>query len=177
VIERSRYRLTGAIFLVALAVILLPMLFDGAGVRRSAIAPVEQIEPDPTPVTPPKLDDKALAEASAERERVDDEGFDADTGVRVAEPQLKSPEEPQKAPVEAWAVQLASFGDATKATGLRDQLRKDGYSAILSVAKKGNAKITRVAVGPLVERAEADKLREELARRYAKDAIVVRFDQ
>ena len=176
-IERSRYRLTGAIFLVALAVILLPMLFDGAGVRHAQIAPVAPIEVDSTPVAPPKLDDKALTEASAVRERIDDEGFDADSGARVAEPELKSPEDAQKAPVEAWAVQLASFSDATKAVAMRDQLRKDGYSAMLSEAKKGSAKITRVAVGPVIERAQADKLREELARRYAKGAIVVRFDQ
>jgi DedD protein len=177
VIERNRYRLTGAIFLVALAVIALPMLFDGAGIRHVDIAAVPPIATDATPVTPPKLDDKALAEAAAVRERVDDEGFDSDTGVRVGEPQLRNADDAQKAPIEAWAVQVASFNDPANAAGLRDQLRKDGYSALLSEAKKGNAKITRVAVGPIIERAEADRLKEELARRYAKGAIVVRFDQ
>ena len=175
--ERSRYRLTGGVFLVALAVIVLPMLFDGRGVQHAELAPVAPIEPDATPVVPPKIDDGALAEAAVGRDRVDDEGFDSTTGVRVGEPQLRSADDAQKAPVEAWAVQLASFSDATKATALRDQLRKDGYSALLSDAKKGNVKITRVAVGPVIERTEADRLREELARRYAKGAIVVRFEQ
>ena len=175
--ERSRYQLTGGIFLVALAVIVLPMLFDGSGVRHAEIAPVAPIQPDSTPVEPPKIDDSALTAAADVRERVDDEGFDSTTGVRVGEPQLRSADEAQKAPVEAWAVQLASFSDATKATALRDQLRKDGYSGFLSDAKKGSVKITRVAVGPVIERTEADRLRDELARRYAKGAIVVRFEQ
>jgi DedD protein len=73
-------------------------------------------------------------------------------------------------------VQVASFSEQTNAVNLRDRLRADGYAAFLSESKRGNGRSTRVAVGPVIERSEAERLRGELAGRYAAQAIVVRFE-
>ena len=45
--ERTRYRVTGTLFLLSLAVILLPMLLDGAG-EAPLVLPAVQPEAPPT---------------------------------------------------------------------------------------------------------------------------------
>ncbi len=74
-----------------------------------------------------------------------------------------------------WGVQLASFSDRDNATALRNRVRDDGYPALLSRVKRLTGARTRVAVGPILSRSEADDLRQELSRRYDLDAIVVRL--
>ena len=39
--EQTRYRITGSLFLLAVAVIFLPMLFDGDGIPRVVVEPVD----------------------------------------------------------------------------------------------------------------------------------------
>jgi DedD protein len=185
--DRTRYRLTGAIFLLALAAIVLPMLFDGAGIEDGAVAPPDDV-PDELMVeaaaTPagsfelgaPTLDEDALARAEELRESVDDEGFDRASGVRIGEPALRPEGSTSKAPIESWAVQVASFSEHANAEKFRDRLRSDGYAAFLAETKRGTGRSTRVAVGPLIERDAAGRLRDELATRYDAQAIVVRFE-
>lgn len=175
--ERARHRLTGAIFLIALAAVLVPMLFDGPREAPPPLPPLEAEAIDTAEVAAPKIDEAALAEAEALRERVDDEGFDVETGVRVGEPTLADADAPAAAPAEAWAIQVASFSEHANAVKLRDRLLADGYAAFLSERKSGTGRSTRVAVGPLIERTEAERLRTELGERYKASALVVRFEQ
>jgi cell division septation protein DedD len=72
-------------------------------------------------------------------------------------------------------VQLASFSTRENAVALRNQLRDDGYPALLSKVKRLTGAVTRVAIGPILSRLEADDLQRELSRRYELDAIVVRL--
>ena len=76
--ERNRYRVTGSIFLIALAVILLPMLFDGVG------APMQESPPMPPPqaLAEPLPNFAELVPATdvverveALREEIDEQGF------------------------------------------------------------------------------------------------------
>ena len=72
-------------------------------------------------------------------------------------------------PADAWAVQVGSFAAYERAVALRDQLRSDGYHALFSNVKKGNEKpdkLTRVAVGPMIDREDAVRLKAELTDRY-----------
>jgi len=50
--ERTRYRRTGLIFFAALAVIFLPMLFDGAGVALQETPPMPQASVSPQILVP-----------------------------------------------------------------------------------------------------------------------------
>lgn len=181
--ERNRHRVTGSVFLVAVAFIVLPMIFDGGG-----LAPVE-IEPmEPHAVwdvvtrlpEQPAAAPAAVAGARALRDAVDHDGFMAATGSRLGEPVLtRPPAESGSAPRAqhgpAWAVQLASFSDRANAVALRDRLRSDGFQAVLSDARQGSVASTRVAIGPIVSRDEALKLQRELSDRYQLSPIVVAF--
>ena len=181
--DRTRYRITGTIFLLALAAIVFPMLFDGDGLEPLELPPlaeteidvsaVEAVRNEPVPDFAPTIAarDELLAETDAE-------GYSVETGVRIGEPVLAVEDEPLKMPADAWAVQVGSFAEHDRAIALRDRLRSDGYDALASNMKTSTEKpdkLTRVAVGPMIDREDADRLRAELSDRYGLDGMVVRF--
>jgi DedD protein len=73
-------------------------------------------------------------------------------------------------------VQLGSFSSAENAEGLRQTLRTQGYNAYTLSIQVDGKPITRVYVGPVVEREEANRLRDELARRQGNRGLVVAYD-
>jgi DedD protein len=176
--DRTRYRVTGGVFLIAAAIIVLPMLFDGAGIN-SPSAPV--LPPAPPPTAAPRierLNSANLSKADALRQRVDEDGFDHNNATRLGDPVLAPADRPATGPLpQSWGIQVASFSDRANAVALRDQLRSNGYQAVLSEAKGITGTATRVAVGPMVDRADAVRLGHELQKRYGLDAIVVLFGQ
>ena len=182
--EQTRYRITGAIFLIAVAVIVLPMLFDGEGLKSTDVPPPagNTLTAEPTPELQP-LPDKTFERSDELRESVDAEGFAKDTSTRVGQPvltDLETQTDTDAAPAAAtpgaaFGIQLGSFADHGKAVALRDRARSDGYAAFLSEAKQKEQVITRVAVGPYVDRKEAERVRDEISTRYALKAIVVGF--
>lgn len=182
--EEIRYRVTGSIFLLALAVICLPMLLDGAGLpaRHLPDLPMGENPPEvrPLPTAAPETD--FIARVQALRAQVDEDGFLTDSGTRFGEPVLEAEPEagaaeptgdrrsPAAAAEGTWAVQVASFADASNAEDFRARLRRDGYEAFISTAKSGQRVLRRVAVGPLLDRERAEILRGELAARYRVEA-------
>jgi len=71
----------------------------------------------------------------------------------------------------SWSVQLASLANRESAESLQKTLRSQGYNAYIRTADGKN----RVFVGPLIERAEADRLRDLLNRKQNLKGFVVRF--
>ena len=175
--DRTRDRVVGGVFLAALAIIVLPMLFDGAGVESPAPPDLPLVPAAETvPVAP--MDPANLANADALRKQIDSDGFDRSTATRIGDPVLSPADRRQSGPLPpAWGVQLGSFADRTKAVALRDQLRRDGYQSVLTDVKGLTGVSTRVAIGPMVNRDDAAKLERELEKRYGMDAIVVVFGQ
>lgn len=172
--DRTRYRLTGSIFLIAVAAVALPILFDGAGVEPMHLEPLPPadftVEPDTSPA--PDLSPALAARNELEAE-IDADGFDRRTGTRIGQARLLPDDE--TAGDLKWAVQVASFERHENAVARRDALLADGYEAFLSEAKRGGRVTTRVAIGPLVEREDAVRLKADIEGRYADEAVVVRF--
>jgi DedD protein len=171
--EETRYRVTGSLFLLALAVICLPMLLDGAGLPARDLPALDLSEPLPEL---PAVADQAPRDSIADRVEVlrsqtDDDGFLQDSGTRLGEPVLTRAD----ARTEVWAVQVASFSDAANAEAFRERLRGDGYEAFISTARDGGRVLSRVAVGPLIERERAERLRQELSTRYSTAARLMAF--
>ena len=171
--DQTRYRVTGSLFLLAVAVILFPMLFDGAGLPPVEIEPLVVVED--TPVVA-RLEDVApatdlLARAEELDRQVDEEGYLADGGTRFGDPVLSKPLESTR----AWAVQVASFEEADNALNLREQLRGDGLEAFISTVKTEDGILSRVAVGPLLSFDDADAMQSELAEALKLDVKIVAF--
>ncbi|PTS82800.1 cell division protein [Pseudomonas sp. HMWF032] len=185
-----KQRMVGALVLLALAVIFLPMLLSREDESRrvqvdapempaapempslevQAVAvPVPQLLPDepvgsgamqsPEPVEAPSLEQPAVAAVPAPA-----------AALVAAPPAAPSKLDANSLPI-SWSVQLASLSSSDGAQKLQKTLRTQGYNAYIRSVDGMN----RVFVGPLIERAEADRLRDQLNRQHKLNGFVVRF--
>ena len=212
-----KQRMVGALVLVALAVIFLPMLFsrqdeqrqvtvDAPAAPQAPSVPPVQVEPVAVPEPQalpqePVPSDEELAEQPAAP------SMPIAPAPAPATPAPTAPSKPAVAPVPvpaapavkpapsqpitaaptkpdttqsrvdanglsvSWSVQLASLTSRESAENLQKTLRSQGYNAYIRSADGKN----RVFVGPLIERAEADRLRDLLSRQQNLKGFVVRF--
>jgi DedD protein len=212
-----RQRMVGALVLVALAVIFLPMLFTREDEMRQVqveapqapampspaevqVEPVAVPEPQVIPEEPtqaPVVVDESTAPASTPSQPITPS---PQTQVQSPAPAAKLPAPAPAPKVEAkpvvtpapaasaakptapskidvnglpvsWSIQLASLSNRAGAENLQKSLRSQGYNAYIRSA----GGLNRVYVGPLIERAEADRLREVINRQHSLKGIVVRF--
>jgi DedD protein len=70
------------------------------------------------------------------------------------------------------AVQVGAFGSAATARKLVDGLKGDGYPAYVAPLAKGGKTLYRVRVGPVADRAAADKLAAQLKGRKLPATVV-----
>ena len=214
-----KQRMVGALVLVALAVIFLPMLFSREDEMRQVQVdapqapampslPQVQVEtiqvPEQQPVAdlseqPPVVVDESTAPASTPSQPI--------APAPPAVPQAQAPAAKPVAPAPAakvetrpaatpapataasaakpaapskidanglpvsWSIQLASLSNRVGADNLQKTLRSQGYNAYIRSADGMN----RVYVGPLIERAEAESLRDVINRQHKLKGFVVRF--
>ncbi|PKH37074.1 cell division protein [Pseudomonas prosekii] len=212
-----KQRMVGALVLVALAVIFLPMLFTRQDEQRQVtveapsapqapampqvqVEPVVVPEPQALPQEPVPSDDE-IADQQAPSMPIAPAAPAAPAAPVAAAPApAAKPVTPPPAPVAkpapaqpiaaapakpdttqsrvdanglsvSWSVQLASLTSRASAESLQKSLRSQGYNAYIRTADGKN----RVFVGPLIERAEADRLRDLLGRQQNLKGFVVRF--
>lgn len=203
--EITRYRLIGSIFLLSLAAIFVPMVFDAPAPERDSDFLIDQEEEtaaaaqndDSQWLAPQQEMDELIAElkqregdldaaltesrvqerVSALTEQVDADGYWSENGTRFGEPILS----PVRSDTTVFAIQLATFDDPDNAKSLRQQLRDDDQEAFISQYKQrglGGEKIRyRVAVGPLLSHTLAKEKRASYTQTYGVQAIVVAMSQ
>ena len=203
--EITRYRLIGSIFLLSLAAIFVPMVFDAPAPERDSdflsdqeeetaaaaqnddsqwLAPQQEVDELIAELKQREGDlDAALTESrvqeqvSALTEQVDADGYWSENGTRFGEPILS----PVRSDTTVFAIQLATFDDPDNAKSLRQQLRDDDQEAFISQYKQrglGGEKIRyRVAVGPLLSHTLAKEKRASYTQTYGVQAIVVAMSQ
>jgi len=71
-----------------------------------------------------------------------------------------------------FALQLAAFSKPEDATALREKLRAAGFSAFTESVATDKGALTRVRVGPVITRAEADQLKSQVKAKLGLDGIV-----
>ncbi|MFZ3153537.1 SPOR domain-containing protein [Pseudomonas sp.] len=191
-----KQRMVGALVLLALAVIFLPMLLsredesqrvqvDAPAIPAAPEAPEVELQPVVVP-EPQLLPDESIdADAGAAQSLEPSEPVVSElptapitpaTPAAMPEPVL-TPPQPAPSKLDAnslpisWSVQLASLSSSEGAQKLQKTLRSQGYNAYIRSVDGMN----RVFVGPLIERAEADRLRDQLNRQHKLNGFVVRF--
>lgn len=78
-------------------------------------------------------------------------------------------------PLSGWVVQLASLASKDNALALRERLRGQGYTAFVEELQTPQGMLYRVRVGPELERANADDLRNRLEQQVQIKGIVTRY--
>ncbi len=219
-----KQRMVGALVLIAIAVIFLPMLFSRQDEARRVqvdapaapqapatsqikVEPVIVPEQQPLPQEPVPTDDELTqpAQSAHPAQPVQQRTSQQPPAMPIApapskpvaaatKPVQTAPAKPAPAPaptqatapvtpaadtsrVDAnglsvtWAVQLASLSNRANADNLQKTLRTQGYNAYIRTSDGVN----RVFVGPVIERVEADRLRDTLEKQQKIKGIVVRF--
>ena len=159
---KLKQRLIGALVLIVLAVVFLPMIFNNRGERIPETVvdtPPELVRPT-TAVTPPaNITEPVQANANQ-----------TTTTTNVTNrPVISQPD--ANGLTATWTIQVVAVGNLKNAEAFMDKLRKANYNAYLRT--EGN--IHRVFVGPFIEEAEAKKVQKQIQRQFKEEGIVKAF--
>ena len=169
---KLKQRLTGAVILTSLAIILLPLLLDGTSKDRDRI--VADIP------TPPRIELKSLtvddvtlkmeqmeraSEARLPKEVVDETDYETAEDFILDKNQV---------PV-SWSIQLGSFQNQENATNLRAKLRDQHYRSYILHANTNEGEVYRVLVGPMVSKEALAELSTEIESKLKLKGRIVRY--
>lgn len=132
------------------------------------------------------------ADAEAARQRAAQAGSGSDTRVialdtvepaaaePVARPVVTKPAAPKPAvtkpaPAAAdvgFAVQVGAFSKSADAVALRDRARAAGFSAFTETVATDKGNLTRVRIGPVASRAEAEQLQAQVQSKLGLAGVV-----
>lgn len=134
-----------------------PMTTPSQPIAPAPTQAAQMPAPKPAPAPAPKVETRPAAAASA-------------PAASAPKPAAPSKIDVNGLPV-SWSIQLASLSNRAGADNLQKTLRSQGYNAYIRSADGMN----RVYVGPLIERAEAERLRDVINRQHNLKGFVVRF--
>ena len=170
-------RVIGAIVLVVVAVLIVPVFLDGRANDSAVVSEVvslpgqnhqqrtthkivlnrDRTEPVPTNV-PSSASDSSAETTQRELPAVAKTSTEAAPSARTESPVAT------ESSTGMWAVQLGSFSNQQNAERLAADLRKQGYSAFLSKLETGSGLLHRVRIGPQKDRAAAESVATRLGQ-------------
>ena len=178
---KLKQRLTGAVILTSLAIILLPLLLDGTEEDRVRIA---------TDIpAPPKIDleDITVQDVMRKIEQMEKAGAAA---VHLEDSEARLPKEvvdetnyeaapdhildKNQLPVN-WSLQLGSFQKEDNAIRLRAQLRDQNYRSYILHANTNDGEIYRVFVGPSSSKETLVEMNQEIEAKLKLKGRIVRY--
>ena len=160
-------RLIGAILLVTLGVIFIPVLLDGSGFKSRNS---RSIEMPPEPKFPPLSEIKLEPVVPTHLKQKS-----APTPAPVKKPVPSKPKAKTKLkqPGNAFALQVSTVTIKDNAYALRDKLRKDGYAAYVE-ARTNNGKTSyRVRIGPELDKSRLEKMKATVKKKQGLDGFIV----
>lgn len=193
--KRLKQRLIGAVVLVSLGVIFIPMLLKGPD---SLDAPIftsnipEQPEQRKTEIIPlkplpPRPANIPITAIPVEVEIHSSQPEAATSPSKTSPPKAEIPStrktetRPDTAPImdkpkptlSGWAVQVGSFSSRKNALGLQKRLRTKGYAAFVEAYRAKDNVRYRVRIGPELTSDKAKKLAGKLKREMGIDGLVL----
>lgn len=174
-----KQRIIGALIIVCLAVIFLPMLFDEPHeARQEQILEVpEEPEMQPVAIEEPKEPQVPQTGDAPDIPMADQGQVARDEEPAVAqddpEPVPEVEQEDAGALRGAWLVRLGSFSNRDNALRLRDRLRDQGMEAHSETVDNDKGTFTRVFAGPFLDEQKAESARDQLEAEFNLEAMVV----
>jgi len=187
-----KQRLVGAVVLVALGVIFIPMVVESpkqeptsAGRLYDADMPeTDFLEESPRLteiVIPIPEESLVVGTAAGESPEVVPEptvvGHPKAETVTPAAPAEKKVEDappPSSNAVSSWVVQVGSFKREANAMALRDKLRKGGLACFVERVKSSSGSVYRVRVGPEMSYAKVKQMKKSLQQRFSLSGVIMK---
>lgn len=144
-------------------------------------APEPPVEPEPeSQPTPSSTASETTASETAESAAPPQPAaVDQAPPAKADQPPPQTPPAAQQptpaSPLSGWVVQVASLSKKDNAMALRERLRQLGYTAFVEEAKTDKGLLFRVRVGPELERASAEQLRDKLETQIKLKGMVTQY--
>ena len=188
--QQLKQRITGAIVLISLAVIFVPLLLDGS---HKNVVPLREHQTPHKPnfyfeeiKLPPPVD------AGRAPSRIINSSTDISSSKRPEKQKKNSvPPVSKSAPKtlkrtttepngdldgpSAWVVQIVSLTNGKRALELTERLKKLGFSAFVEEIQKDGKTYYRVRVGPELKQDEAEAIRQKINKKMDLDGKVMQF--
>jgi DedD protein len=196
---RARHRLIGAIALVVVLVVVLPMIFDSAPRQEKSEVAIQIPAPESAPPFNPKLEPPARTEKPAPQGQPANSVARSATApamapavvtelpaesVKPADVVKKPDEHPEEKPVppkvatatqakvDKFVVQLGVFANPDNAKQVETRL-KDNNIHYYTEVLKSPAGAVRVRAGPFASRSEAEEVRTQLKLAGLTGGVVI----
>ena len=198
--QSAKQRIVGIVVLLTLALIFLPIIFDGQGSYQGTvisripdvpnipvlempiqIRPVVIANTDAINATNPAAGDSSLAtteEAVIEESTQADQNDDFEVMISTSEPVFirEVPNLSATGLPEGWSVRLGSFSNSENATTLVQKLQAAGYKAYTRRIQSEEDVLTGVFVGPWIDRSRINEYQQQLQEQFQLAGIVVRYE-
>ncbi len=166
-----KQRLIGAFVLLALGVIFIPVFFD-----RERIEPVDkrtQIPPAPY-IEPVDIGTAAKPEVENEAEAPQEMYVPDDREEEPLTPEVLSVNE--EGVPNSWVLQIGSFRFEKLAEKLQDKLIADGYASYTRTVQTDRGKMTRLFVGPKLDKNILIRQKKEIEKKHKVSAMLLKFE-
>jgi len=94
-------------------------------------------------------------------------------GTRKAATPAATPAATAPARAGGYAVQLAALGSEADANAMRDKLRAGGFDGFVDSVNAGGKRLWRVRAGPQTQRADAERVRDQIKAKFGISGNVV----
>ena len=188
--------MVGTIVLLALALIILPQLFDGEGSYQPQVQsriperPIITLLPEPQQVRPVMVGESQSPSTNAEAENIEltesavsnnaSDPAEVNSAASVTNLSTDTDSRPTLNAAglpDGWVVQLGTFGDLDNASKLLTDLLAKGYKAYERRSLRDEREMSTILVGPVIVRAEAERLLAELATALDLKPLIKRYER
>lgn len=155
--SKLQNRIVGSVILIALAVIILPELFDGKPQKQQESFETIPLQPDVevAEVAAQSVPERELPQSLDPVETLE---LDADDAPAIKKPTPQTNDAPSTAEIQqpGWIIQLGVFRNQESVERLVKELRAAGYPAYREVVQTEQGPRNKLLVGPGLVKAELE---------------------
>lgn len=178
-----KQRVIGAIVLVSLGIIILPLLLNGGSKQNNGISSthipakpkVLKQKPAPIPAIKKMPEAKLISNKPVLKEKSTEKTKPA-TKLAVAPKYQKSSKPASSKISTAYTLQLASFSQKSNSITLRDKLRKKGFKAYSESIQTTTGRIYRLRVGPYLKYDQILAAKKKIEKQFKlTNTVIVKY--
>lgn len=168
-----KHRIIGAVILVSLAVIFIPMILD----EREPPQELRAISDIPSKGDAPALGTEAALEDAAPAVPAPAPAKAGNKTEKTAagETGPAKPAASGTGPSRGWVVQVGLFANSANAARLGDRLRAQGHAVMLENIEHNGGVRVRLRVGPFAEKGEAQRTSERIRKEAGIKGAVLAY--